>query len=123
MNRLRRFFANAGTPRLLQTLVVLLLMISALRRDAASGDWVVTVPILLSLQLLAFLIRNILVADARVASWTLNGLLIALLVTMFILRGAGPEPLWMRATLAGALSFYMGCAFWMLSDDRIAVRR
>lgn len=121
MTRFHRFAENAGLVRILQSVVVLALMGFALRRDFSTGNWTFTVPLLAGVFVLAFLIRDFLVENFSWVRWIMNAAVIAGILAAVFSRKVAPEPLWIKAAIAGCLGFYMSCYFWTLSDERMAI--
>ena len=120
MNRFTRFANNAGAQGCLFSVIVAVIVSFGLKRDFRMGHWVVTVPILLGSLGLTYLIRSFLVENISVMRIVMNTVAVLGIATVvFLPKIAGPEPLWVRATIVCLLGTYMGCYFWMLSDDRI----
>ncbi len=122
MARFSRFANNAGVQGCLFSGIVAVIVVFGLIRDFRMGHWIVTVPLLLGALGLTYTIRGILVENISVMRVVMNILAILGIAAVVLLpKMDGPEPLWMRALIIGFLGTYMGCYFWMLSDDRIAV--
>jgi len=122
MDRFTRFARNAGVQGCVFTGIVAVIVIFGLIRDFRMGHWIVTVPLLLGTLGLTYAIRAILVENISVMRVVMNIIAVLGIAAVVLLpKMAGPEPLWMRALIIGFLGTYMGCYFWMLSDDRIVV--
>ena len=122
MDRFTRFARNAGVQGCLFSGIVAAIVVFALIRDFRTGHWVVTVPLLLGTLALTYTIRGILVENISVMRVVMNIIAVLGIAAVVLLpKMAGPEPLWVRALIVGFLGTYMGCYFWMLSDDRIVV--
>jgi hypothetical protein len=122
MGRLTRFIRNAGAQGCVFCAIVAVIVLFGMIRDFRVGHWTVTLPILLATIGLTYTVRSLLVHNISIMRVVMNALAIAGIAAVVLLpKVAGPEPLWMRALMIAFLGTYMGCYFWMLSDDRIAV--
>ena len=120
MNRITTFLNNAGAQGILSSGIVSIIVLFGLARDFRTGDWSLTLPVLVATLGLPYIIRNLLVEHFSVMRVVMNGLAMAGIAAVVLLpKPVGPEPLWLRATILGSLGTYMGCYFWMLSDDNI----
>jgi hypothetical protein len=125
MERIKQFQRNAGTMGALQTLAVIaFIFLFAVPRDIVTGQWIITVPILAVVLTVPYFARDFLVYNFNWLSWVMNACAVTGIIIAFLNRGqAQPEPLWLRATLAGCIGLYIGCYFWMLSDPRLFLTR
>lgn len=122
MNRASNFFANAGVQGAISTCIVGVIVMFGMARDFRTGDWVITAPLLIATFGLPYLVRNFLIDNFSIVRLLMNGLAMAgLAAFVFLPKPIGPEPLWMRVTILGCLGTYMGCYFWMLSDDNVGM--
>jgi hypothetical protein len=122
MDRLTRFIRNAGPQGCVFSGIVAVIVLFGMIRDFRVGHWTVTLPILLATIGLTYTVRSLLVHNMSIMRVVMDALAIAGIAAVVLLpKVAGPEPLWMRALMIAFLGTYMGCYFWMLSDDRIAV--
>jgi len=122
MGRLRRFADNAGVQVLVQTGVVLLILVFAVWRDLQVGYWMYTVPVLLVALGASYFVRSLLVDNFRVVRIVMNVALVAAIIVLLVVGGLwGLKPLWLRLSVAAFVGLYLGCYFWLLSDDRITI--
>jgi len=122
MGRLRRFADNAGVQVLVQTGVVLLILVFAVWRDLQVGYWMYTVPVLLVALGASYFVRSLLVDNFRVVRIVMNVALVAAIIVLLVVGGLwGLKPLWLRLAVAAFVGLYLGCYFWLLSDDRITI--
>jgi hypothetical protein len=122
MDRLTRFATNAGVQGCLFSGVVAIIVLFGMVRDFRLGHWVVTLPLLLAALSLTYTIRAFLVDNVSIMRVVMNFVAIAgIAAVAFLPKAVGPEPLWLRVMVIGFLGIYMGCYFWMLSDDRITL--
>lgn len=122
LERLKRFVSNANVQGCLSTGVVAIILLFGIIRDCRTGDVVFTVPLLATAFGLPYVVRGFLIDHLSVVRMVMNTFAVCgIAMVMFIPKPAGPEPLWLRATIIGFLGAYMGCYFWMLSDERVRV--
>lgn len=122
MERLRNFGQNAGFSGVAQILVVLVLVAFTVLQDLQTGLWIYSLPILGTVFLIAFLVRELLVEHITVARWIMNTCAIAGIATFLYFRNSEtPLPLGLELFLTGFVGLYAGCYFMMLSDPRVAV--
>ena len=100
--------------------VIAIIVLFGMVYDLRMGHWVVTLPILVAALGLTYTIRGFLVNNVSTMRDVMNIVAIASIAANLLLpKAVGPEPLWLRAMMIGFLSIYMGCYFWMLSDENI----
>jgi len=122
MGRLRRFAGNAGVQVLVQTGIVLLILVFAVWRDLQVGYWMYTVPVLLVALGASYFLRSLLVDNFRVVRIVMNVALVAAIIVLLVVGSLwGLKPLWLRLLVAAFVGLYLGCYFWLLSDDRITI--
>jgi len=124
MSRLRRFITNAGLKGCLLTLAVMVATVFAVRKDVQTGLWMYTVATLLVAVGVAYLLRDALVYHVGVTRLLMNFVGTLAIITVAVGRRWLPgEAPWLRLTTAAFLGAYMGCYFWLMSDERIVVER
>jgi len=124
MTRLRRFVVNAGLKGCLLTLLVAVAVGFAIRKDVEMGLWGYTVGVLVCTACVAYLFRDVLVEHFAVTGVVMNVLLlVALLVGIVGRRWLPQDEAWFRIAAAAFLGTYLGCYFWLMSDERITVKR
>jgi hypothetical protein len=122
MERLKRFVSNANVQGCLSTGVVAIILLFGIIRDCRTGDVVFTVPVLAAAFGLPYVVRSVLIDNFSIVRMVMNAFAVCgIAMVMFIPKPVGPEPLWLRLTIIGLLGAYMGCYFWMLSDERVHV--
>jgi hypothetical protein len=122
MERFKRFVSNAGAYGCLSTGVVAVIVLFGIARDCRTGDWVVTAPLLLCAFGLPYGVRGFLIDNLSVVRVVMNAFVVCgIAMAVLMPRPVGPEPLWLRVAILGFLGTYIGCYFWMLSDERVRV--
>jgi hypothetical protein len=110
----------AGLGNMIRALLCLVIFFFALRKDARLGIATITVPVFALGVSAPYMIRDRLISMFPLSAKLLNGLLliIAVLALMFSRKGQ-LDPTWFRITLAALISIYLGCYFWIFSDERL----
>lgn len=122
MQRFKQFVSNAKVQGCLSTGVVAIILLFGIIRDCRTGDVVFTVPVLAAAFGLPYVVRSFLIDNFTIVRMLMNGFaLCGIALVMLLPKPVGPEPLWLRVTIIGLLGAYMGCYFWMLSDERVQV--
>ena len=120
MNRLTRFFSNTGAIAIAQCAIVGIILFFAMRKDVASGLWIITLPVLLVSFFAGYPVRNWLVDHLRLTRILMNSVAVAGMICVVVLRRLkGEEPVAVRIALAAFIGLYMGLYFWLMSDQRI----
>lgn len=126
MKRLRRFWRNSdirGSGAIRWVLLLVGLGFGTVHA-VRSGSWVYLLPVLAATLLVTYLIRDWLVEHVAVVRAVMNAVLIvAVIVAMIPGAAEASESPWLEALIFGSLGTYLGCYFWLLSDERIEVPR
>ena len=125
MNRLKRFRRNAGIrgSGAIRVLLLLFGLGFLVVHDIQSGFWVYSLPLLAATFLVTYLVRNWLVEHFAIARVAMNVLLVVAVVISTIPSQRESDSPWLNALIVGFLGAYLGCYFWLLSDERIEVPR
>ena len=123
MARLSQFASNAGGVGCVQCILVSVMLFFFLRADVRNGIGHLTVPLVFVCFFVAYLSRDKLVDNVALVRVAMNSCLVVAVIATFALRDHVilPSP-WDRIAGASSLSLYMGCYFWLLSDQRIIIR-
>lgn len=120
MNRVRRFWRNAG----LRGILVVVVLIALVAQDLFSGRWVYTVPLLVLMFLVTYLFRDRLVENLESVRTVMNTVAIVAVLASVILRRIVPsESPWVAIAIVAFMGAYLGCYFWLLSDPRVVSAR
>lgn len=125
MKRLRRFWRNAdirGSGAIRWTLLAVGTGFFCYQA-VQTGAWVYSFPLLAAAFLVTYLIRDWLVDHLEVVRAAMNVLLIVAVIASLIPGIRGSDSPWLNALMIGFLGTYLGCYFWLLSDERIEVLR
>lgn len=96
-------------------------LVFGLRADFRSGNWVATAPLIFGAIVASYCAREILIDHLSVTQIVMNTMAaLAIAAVLFLPRVVGPGPLWLRALTDAYLAGYIGCYFWLLSDERLA---
>ena len=120
MNRLRRFWHNAGILGIGLPLALIVVVVLGIR----SGFWIYTTPLFVLVFLASYPFRGWLVEHIKGVRAVMNMLAIAAVVAAALLRRSmSSESLWPALVLVGLAGAYLGCYFWLLSDERVVSAR
>ena len=121
MERIRRFVRNAGWAGAIPFAIVALgLAVFIIPRDIRLGRWGYTLPAFCLPALGAYPIRKLLVEHIANVRRIMNGLVISAAIALAALGRLIPtEELWFSVLLAAFMGAYLGCYFWMLSDEEV----
>lgn len=116
MSRVKRFWRNAGIRGILVVIILIALVVQSFR----SGLWIYTAPLLVVMFLVTYLFRGWLVERFETVRTVMNTLAIVAVIASVILRRLVPsESFWLALATVGLLGAYLGCYFWLLSDESI----
>jgi hypothetical protein len=117
MNRMKRFGENAGIRGILLVIALIFIFVQDLR----SGLWSYTVPLFVLMFLVTYPFRGWLVKHLGGVRTVMNSLAIVAIIASVIFRGSAfSESLWFAIVVVGFVGAYLGCYFWLLSDERVA---
>jgi len=119
MNRIQRFFLNAGIAGIIQVLLVGIVLYFALRKDVGTGLWVLTIPSLIVSFAFGYMFRRQLVLHFRVTKIAMNVVAACALILLVVLGRPESEPPALRVMLCCFIGLYVGLYFWLLSDPLI----
>lgn len=120
MNRVKRFGQNAGIRGILLVIVLIFLIV----QDIRSGLWIYTAPLLVSMFLVTYLLRGWLVEHLESVRTAMNTLAMVAILVSVISRGSEfSKSLWLAVVVVGFVGAYLGCYFWLLSDERVVSAR
>ena len=124
MNRLERFYQNAGLLGIAQTCIILFVLYLALSKDMRLGIAIYTIPSVAILFFATYTIRNKLVDYVELTRKIMN-MCALLIIVLFILfaKKFNQENLLFRLFMASFFSSYISSYFWLLSDSRISHER
>lgn len=123
MNRTARFFRNNGVVAAIQCAIVGIIVFYSIRKDIASGLWVITLPLVLAGFLAGYPIRNWLVDNVKLTRILMNSVAIgAVIILVLVGKLEGEEPAALRIGLSAGIGLYMGLYFWLMSDERISTQ-
>jgi hypothetical protein len=120
MKRVQRFIANAGAAGFARSLVVLIIIYFAMRKDFATGLWHFTFPCLILCFFLSFPFRHQLVLRFQVTRIALNVIAVIGFVILLFTGRHVSEPAYLRILLSLFIGLYMGIYFWLLSDPMVS---
>ncbi len=124
MSRLKRFFRNAGALGIVQVLVLAFVLFFCLRRDYLAGTLFFTLTAMVGGFCVPYGFRHVLIRHAKVIARLMNVVaLVGIVYALFLRVEPSDESIVLRTGLAAIMSLYMGCYFWLLSDERVAVKR
>jgi phosphoglycerol transferase MdoB-like AlkP superfamily enzyme len=122
MNRLRRFYKNAGSMNIAKTSVFLLILFFALKKDYTTGLWIYTVPLVILGVLFPFIFRDKIVQHFDKSYKYLNYFAYGAIALAIISgKSGGSETGSLRMVLAFVFSTYISAYYWLLSDLRIFI--
>lgn len=121
MNRLERFYQNAGLLGIAQVCIISFVLFFALSKDMRLGIAIYTIPAVAILFFATYIFRNILVDHVELTRKIMN-MCALLIIVIFILfeKKFNQENLLFRLFMASFLSSYISSYFWLLSDFRIS---
>ena len=120
MHRLRRFGQNAGIRGILLVIVLVFLVL----QDIRSGLWVYTAPLFVLMFVGTYLFRGWLVEHLESVRPVMNTLtILAILLSAILTRSEFSGSLWLTIVVVGFAGAYLGCYFWLLSDERVESAR
>lgn len=110
----------AGLGNSIRAILCLVVIFFALRKDIRLGIAYITIPVFLVGITTPYAIRNWLVSIFPTSAKVLNGLLlIAFVLVLVFSRKGQADPTWFRITSVALASVYLGCYFWLFSDERL----
>ena len=120
MVRVKRFWENAG----LRGILVVIVLVALVAQDFGSGQWIYTVPLLVMMFLATYLVRGRLVENLESVRTAMNAVAIVAVLAAVILRRFVPsESPWVAIAIVAFMGGYLGCYFWLLSDERVVSLR
>lgn len=118
--RFSRFIQNAGIRGVAFFFIVVIGMFFTLRKDLELGILPLTLFVMGIGGFISYRARSFLVDSLPYTKYALNILLLTGWITLAIFKESLPhDDTWFRVLLTGGFATYLGCYFWLLSDERV----